>query len=79
MLGQYCKASNCHLGTDLHDNLLRFICCIFPSSWGSKAVFTKGYPPEDVVEVPLHSTIGDLNIVLKDLFPLYLLKSSFYV
>ncbi|XP_049380833.1 PHD finger protein MALE MEIOCYTE DEATH 1-like [Solanum stenotomum] len=50
---------------DPDDSLLRFICCILPNSNGLEAVFTKGYPPGEVVEVPLHSTIGDLKIAVE--------------
>ncbi|CAN4126887.1 unnamed protein product [Withania somnifera] len=48
-------------GDDPDDTLLRFICCILPSSSGLDAAFSKGYLPREVVEVPLHSTIGDLK------------------
>ncbi|MCD9559567.1 hypothetical protein HAX54_017617 [Datura stramonium] len=50
---------------DPDDSLLRFICCILPSSSGLEAVLTKGYPPGELVEVPLHSTIGDLKIAIE--------------
>ncbi|XP_049381504.1 PHD finger protein MALE MEIOCYTE DEATH 1-like [Solanum stenotomum] len=50
---------------DPDDSLLRFICCILPNSNGLEAVFSKGYPPGEVVEVPLHSTIGDLKIAVE--------------
>jgi len=50
---------------DPDDSLLRFICCILPNSNGLEAVFAKGYPPGEVVEVPLHSTIGDLKIAVE--------------
>ncbi|XP_060183792.1 PHD finger protein MALE MEIOCYTE DEATH 1 [Lycium barbarum] len=46
---------------DPDDSLLRFICCILPSCIGLEDLLTKGHPPGEVVEVPLHSTIGDLK------------------
>ncbi|XP_009789304.1 PHD finger protein MALE MEIOCYTE DEATH 1 [Nicotiana sylvestris] len=50
---------------DPDDILLRFICCILPSSSGLEAVLRKGYPPGEMVEVPLHSTIGDLKTAIE--------------
>ncbi|KAF3649724.1 putative PHD finger protein MALE MEIOCYTE DEATH 1-like isoform X2 [Capsicum annuum] len=50
---------------DPDDTMFRFICCVLPSSLGLEAVFTKGFLPGELVEVPLHSTIGDLKIAIE--------------
>ncbi|PHT42254.1 Protein Ycf2 [Capsicum baccatum] len=44
---------------------LRFICCILPISSGLEAVFIKGYLSGEVVQVTLHSAMGDLKIVIE--------------